>query len=63
MKTHKNKYPLKKIISEEVSSFGTIVETLECGHKQNKLTDIYGPTNAYRRRCRRCFKAKHAPVL
>lgn len=29
-------------------------EVLECGHEQRQKTDIYGPTNAYRRRCRQC---------
>jgi hypothetical protein len=29
-------------------------ETLECGHEQRQKEDIYGPTNAYKRRCRRC---------
>ena len=29
-------------------------EKLECGHVVAVRQDIYGPTNAYRRRCRRC---------
>lgn len=32
------------------------MEELECGHKQRQKSDIYGPTNAYSRRCQRCGK-------
>lgn len=41
--------PLRKIVAEEGSS-----ELLECGHRQRRKHDIFGPTNAYRRRCRQC---------
>ena len=32
------------------------IEVLECGHEQPQKTDIYGPTNAYARRCRSCVR-------
>ena len=31
-----------------------IKEVYECGHAYPQKSDIYGPTNAYRRRCRGC---------
>lgn len=48
--------PLKYIVAyERHPIFTTIwVEVLECGHKQAVKTDIYGETNAVRRRCRKC---------
>ncbi len=55
--------PLRKIIERvvEYEKFGQstmahprFYEILECGHKVRQKTDIYGPTNAYRRRCRQC---------
>jgi hypothetical protein len=30
------------------------VEDLECGHRVNVKVDIYGETNAERRRCKEC---------
>lgn len=30
------------------------VELLECGHVQRVISDFYGETNAYCRRCRKC---------
>jgi len=33
-------------------------ELYECGHVAGVKEDIYGPTNAYKRRCRDCANAK-----
>ena len=35
-------------------------ELLECFHHQMQKQDIYGPTNATRRRCRDCLKEDEA---
>ncbi len=48
--------PLRRIVSEENDKYGRIVEVLECGHKVTQKEDIYGPTNAYKRRCRQCVE-------
>jgi hypothetical protein len=48
--------PLRKIVSEGVSEHGVHTETLECGHTIHRKQDIYGYTNAFRRRCRHCLK-------
>jgi len=61
-KTLKEKYgPLKKIVREFVTYDkgvgGTYThhhEELECGHVVSPRIDIYGVTNAYRRRCWKC---------
>lgn len=47
-------YPLRRIVSEGVNEHGVQTETLECGHTIHRKRDIYGHTNAYRRRCRHC---------
>lgn len=48
--------PLRKVVSEGVNEYGVQTETLECGHTIHRKQDIYGPTNAYSRRCRHCLK-------
>lgn len=56
--------PLRKITGyENIPVLGGYLqyEILECGHKQSVKTDIYGETNANRRRCRKCCPAR--PVL
>ncbi len=50
--------PLRRIIDEFVNEHGVECERLECGHVVHRKQDIYGPTNAYRRRCRHCLKAQ-----
>ncbi len=56
----RDKYgPLRRVIGYEKRAIeGTDimigVEILECGHRVCIKTDIYGETNAYRRRCRYC---------
>lgn len=59
--------PLRKIISYEQKEIeGTDilrpVEVLECGHRVWIKTDIYGETNAYRRRCRYCRDLAQKPA-
>lgn len=50
-----NKYPLRKVIGYvDVDGNGWIKEKLECGHIVGIKQDIYGATNAYRRRCKQC---------
>ena len=39
------------------NTYEFVRELLECGHTQGIKQDIYGPTNAYRRRCRQCLAA------
>jgi hypothetical protein len=46
--------PLRRVVSEGANEHGVATETLECGHTIRRKSDIYGPTNAYRRRCRHC---------
>jgi hypothetical protein len=55
--------PLRKVVAEvpryhDSPEYGRIDvgidEVLECGHRQRRKEDIYGPTNAYRRRCQQC---------
>ncbi len=58
MNRDKRKYPLRRIVSEGLSEHGVQTETLECGHVVHRREDIYGPTNAYARRCRKCAPAK-----
>lgn len=48
--------PLRKIVSR-YSDGVRLIEVLECGHHVRQKQDIYGPTNAYRRRCRFCGAA------
>lgn len=55
-------YPLRKIIEvvripgEKFGWPDVFKERLECGHIVRIKQDIYGPTNAYRRRCRECAR-------
>jgi hypothetical protein len=50
--------PLRKVIREGVGLHPeyphSFYELLECGHLQLPVEDLMGPTNAYRRRCRKC---------
>lgn len=50
-RTERQKSPLRKIVGHE-----DFKEILECGHRQYPVTDIYGETNAVRRRCWQCRK-------
>ena len=49
-----NRNPLRAITGTHLNEYGAIVEELACGHEQNQKHDHIGPTNAYRRRCRKC---------
>lgn len=61
MKSNKNKYPLKIVISRGHSgdymgyNFSRLV-LLECGHKVPPSTDFYGDTLATKQRCRLCYE-------
>lgn len=47
--------PLRKVVDWfNDPETGAEKERLECGHVLNRKQDIYGPTNADRRRCRFC---------
>lgn len=50
----KRKYPLRKVVEQFRNKHGAWMERLECGHEVHEREDIYGPTNAYRRRCSKC---------
>ena len=52
--------PLRRVVAEGANEHGVPTETLECGHTIRRKSDIYGPTNAYRRRCRHCRDATGA---
>lgn len=43
------KGPLRLVVID-----GSMEELYECGHRAVRKSDIYGFTNAYKRRCRRC---------
>lgn len=51
--------PLRKIVSEYTDHLNRTIEVLECGHEQARKSDMYGLTNAYRRRCHKCACANH----
>lgn len=51
-----NSYPLRKIVGyvpDEKYAHLTY-ELLECSHTQLPRSDMFGETNAVRRRCRKC---------
>lgn len=57
------KYYLRKIVKRFVETekigdwtYDRVKELLECGHSQSPKSDIYGETNAARRRCLKCPK-------
>lgn len=52
--------PLRKVVEEFQTPEGFERERLECGHVVNRKQDHYGPTNAYRRRCRFCQPVESA---
>ena len=49
--------PLRKVVAEGANEHGAQTETLECGHTIRRKSDLFGHTNAYRRRCRLCRDA------
>lgn len=55
--TDRNRYPLRRVVGYGLGEYGEEVERLECGHIVRRRCDIFGPTNAVRRRCRWCFNA------
>jgi hypothetical protein len=57
--------PLRKVlgiigwkIEDRPGSAVVSHELYECGHHYRQKEDIYGPTNAYRRRCTHCANGK-----
>lgn len=63
--------PLRRVVGREPAidtdpdgqtwtSPESVVEILECGHRQRERRDMVGPTNAVRRRCRTCRRAATA---
>ena len=53
--------PLRRILGESFDPrTGRLIEHLDCGHDQAQRQDIFGPTNAYRRRCRACGREARA---
>lgn len=53
--------PLRKIVRYFTDPLtGVEREEFECGHVRNVKQDIYGPTNAVRRRCTTCLKHMRA---
>ncbi len=50
------KAPLRKIVGYETNTLGLSYEILECGHRKRPRQDIYGETNAIRRRCKKCVR-------
>lgn len=59
----RTKGPLRRVLhheqrrSEDNIPLGIFDEVLECGHRLLQKSDIYGPNNAYRRRCHKCRDA------
>lgn len=57
-----NRYPLRKIVEVvrlHEGSYGSpdvFREVLECGHVVRPKHDMFGPTNAYSRRCKECAR-------
>lgn len=49
--------PLRRIVG-----YHRGLEMLECGHEQLEVSDIIGPTNATRRRCRKCPDLERRPA-
>ncbi len=47
--------PLRKVADFFRNDCGSEMERLECGHEIHVKQDIYGPTNALRRRCKKCL--------
>ncbi len=48
--------PLRCVIRSFVDQNYSQMEELECGHTVRRKQDIYGYTNAYRRRCCWCAR-------
>lgn len=53
-------YPLRKIVGRHYNEVDMIIEELECGHEQRQKHDLVGPTNAYSRRCRQCYREQQS---
>jgi hypothetical protein len=49
-----NRNPLRRVVGEETTERGVVVEVLECGHRVHPREDFIGRTYATKRRCARC---------
>lgn len=62
MRDKKKLAPLRKVlglVTVWLSDVDSVEHELyECGHHAPRKQDIYGPTNAYRRRCHSCAAGK-----
>lgn len=58
-----NQYPLRRVVKVDYPDDHPFVlyEYLECGHYQLPRSDMFGQTNANRRRCRRCHAERLTP--
>lgn len=54
MRNTPNRAPMRTIVAEVVGRRGVALELLACGHVQDQVQDVIGPTHAKRRRCRTC---------
>lgn len=65
-KGQKETRPLRKIIGHArlalTGTFTAIYEVYECGHIRLPKMDIYGETNASRRRCYKCSLGKPTDI-
>jgi hypothetical protein len=53
----RNRHPLRLVVDSFADpATSALKERLECGHVQGVRQDIFGDTNAVRRRCRQCVK-------
>ena len=63
MKSTLRPHPLRAVVSSAYKpATGQIMETLECGHVVAKKSDMFGETNAVRRRCRHCTASFVGPM-
>lgn len=57
MRTKRRQAPLRRVVNWYTNGIGRLIEVLECGHEQGRLSDAFGETNASRRRCLKCLAA------
>jgi hypothetical protein len=50
--------PLRVVVERFFDPHSGERERLACGHVIHRKEDIYGPTNAYRRRCLQCLRER-----
>lgn len=52
--------PLREVMQAWTDANGMERESLSCGHIVTRKQDIFGSTNAYKRRCKQCLKETQA---